>query len=344
MPAWNDYPHDYRAAETKSILAAAWAGECSLVLGLSGAGKSNLLAFLAHGGAGDLPVALADCNRLAEPAPAGLWRVLLRALGADKNAADSLDALENELFARLAGPPQRLAVLLDRFDSLPREVEGNLRALRDAFKYRLVLVLAARQAPEPGGELAELFFGHTLWLGPLSESDARWSAAAYAARAGLAWTGEEVTGLVSISRGYPSLLRAACQAHADGAPLEPAALRAHPSVRRRAAELLAGASAEDLSRSGLLDHPLLSRDGGVQETLTASEQRLLDHLRTHVGEVCEKDDLIRAVWSEDRIFQQGLRDDSLAQLVRRLRLKIEPDPEKPVHVQTVPGRGYRFLR
>jgi DNA-binding response OmpR family regulator len=52
--------------------------------------------------------------------------------------------------------------------------------------------------------------------------------------------------------------------------------------------------------------------------------------------------LIRAVWPEDRIFERGIRDDSLAQLVRRLREKIEPLPSTPRHIHSVPGRGYRF--
>ena len=51
---------------------------------------------------------------------------------------------------------------------------------------------------------------------------------------------------------------------------------------------------------------------------------------------------MRAVWPEDFIFEQGVRDDSLAQLVRRLRIKIEPDPSQPKYIQTVPGRGYIF--
>ena len=38
----------------------------------------------------------------------------------------------------------------------------------------------------------------------------------------------------------------------------------------------------------------------------------------------------------------GVRDDSLAQLVRRLREKIEPNPATPQHIHTVPGRGYKF--
>jgi two-component system response regulator RegX3 len=60
--------------------------------------------------------------------------------------------------------------------------------------------------------------------------------------------------------------------------------------------------------------------------------------------ICEKDELIRAVWTEDKVFEQGVRDDSLAQLVRRLRVKIEPDPSTPSFLLTIPGRGYRLIQ
>ncbi len=53
---------------------------------------------------------------------------------------------------------------------------SNLRALRDNFKYQLTYLIGARRPMDDRTELAELFFGHTLWLGPLSRSDALWSA------------------------------------------------------------------------------------------------------------------------------------------------------------------------
>ena len=89
-------------------------------------------------------------------------------------------------------------------------------------------------------------------------------------------------------------------------------------------------------------HPFLQAVPEAHNILTAAEHCLLEYLRAHAGQVCAKDDLIQAVWSEDRIFQRGLRDDSLAQLIRRLRRKIEPDPDAPLHILTVPGRGYRY--
>jgi DNA-binding response OmpR family regulator len=70
---------------------------------------------------------------------------------------------------------------------------------------------------------------------------------------------------------------------------------------------------------------------------------LLQYFQAHPGQVCEKDALIGAVWAEDQVQMRGVRDDSLAQLVRRLREKIEADPAKPRFIHTVPGRGYRFV-
>ena len=45
MSAWDAYPANYREAEVRAILAALRAGECVSVIGLSGAGKSNLIGF-----------------------------------------------------------------------------------------------------------------------------------------------------------------------------------------------------------------------------------------------------------------------------------------------------------
>ena len=75
--------------------------------------------------------------------------------------------------------------------------------------------------------------------------------------------------------------------------------------------------------------------------LTAHEDRLLTYFLEHAGEICAKDHLIQVVWPEEKVID-GIRDDRLAQLVRRLREKIEPDPAHPVYIRTCHGRGYRF--
>jgi hypothetical protein len=326
------------------------AGECVAVVGLSGAGKSNLIGYLANRSPLAAPrSALVDCNRLPDPSAEALYALARRSLGDAQRAVDEFQALEFAIDRRMASQPEGLCLLFDRFDFLSpanATLFGNLRALRDAYKYKLTYVTSTRRPLDPHTELAELFFANTLWLGPLSESDARWNVAHYAQRKGVAWDNATVSEILRFSGGYPSLLRAVCEAYSDGVPLEVRSLSEHPAIKRRVGEFWADQPGEDdLLRSGLAGQPLLStgRTSITDQQLTAKEHLLLEYLRQHPNLVCEKDDLIHAVWPEDRIFERGIRDDSLAQLIRRLREKIEPDPSSPSHIHTVPGRGYRYL-
>lgn len=347
------YPADYRARECAAVLAAIRAGESAAVFGLSGAGKSNVLRFLAEAHTtAEHPLVLLDVNRLAAPTGPALFGLALRALGAAEPGADPLAAVEAALSRRLTGARGSLTLLIDRFDALAAAdpgVYGQLRALRDAFKYQLTYVIGARRPPEARNELAELLFANTVWLGPLSDGDARWTVARFTQRKGLSWSERTTQTLLTLTRGYPSFLRAACEAHAAGCALNASALAAHPAVGARLEEFWADRPTEaELQQCGLAGlallgaaqpHPPLPFD---TDRLTAKEKQLLDALVARTGEVCGKDDLIRAVWPEDQVFEQGVRDDSLAQLVRRLREKIEPDPAHPRYLHTAPGRGYRL--
>ena len=297
---------------------------------------------------------LVDCNRLGEPSPPAFFDLAARSLKVDLPlqipAAPPLERLESALRGLVDSLPGPLSLLFDRFDVLPeaasRPIAGGLRALRDEFKYALAYVTATRRPLPEKGELAELFYAHTLWLGPLSQADARWSAGLYLARQQLALDEALFRQLMSLTWGYPSFLRACCEAYAAGCPLQPDALFTHPAVQRRLVEFWADApSPDDLRRSGLAGHPLLALHAngtGDEAGLTAKELLLLGYFQAHAGQVCEKDDLIRAAWPEDRVFEAGIRDDSLAQLIHRLRRKIEADPAHPQYIHSIPGRGYRY--
>lgn len=350
MTTWDTYPTDYRAAEVQAITAAARAGECVSLVGLSGAGKSNLLGFIANRvSTPKHRFILIDCNRLPQPAPAAFFRLIRRALDDSGEAADEFEALDSAVGRFLASSRQP-ALLFDRFDVFTRNPDpalfNNLRALRDYHKFELTFITSTRRPLPPDNEFAELFHANTLWLGPLGESDTRWNVARYAARKGLTWDDATADMIFNLSRGYPSFLRAACEAHAAGATAENIA--GHPAVQARIEEFWNDKPTdEELRRSGLDGHPWLaaarpSAPAFDTTHLTAKEHLLLNYFLAHPEVVCEKDDLIRAVWPEDKVFERGVRDDSLAQLIRRLREKIEPDPASPRHIFTVPGRGYRF--
>ncbi len=351
MTIWDSYPASYRHAEVEIILSAVRAGECAAVAGLSGSGKSNLLGFLAYQVKDTgLTWVLVDCNRMENASSAAFYQLISEALGERGPTGSRLAAVSAAIGRQLVQEATRICILFDRFDALPAAITpaiaGNLRALRDEHKYRLCYVIAARRPPDMQSELGELFFAHTLWLGPLQKEDARWTARQFAQRRGLDWKDGTIQRLVDLSGGYPAWLRAACEAHAGGAALDTAILRQHPAVKRRLSEFWADQPTRDMLAASCLEHnPLLGEAPPPEmdtSALTAKELLLLQHLQAHPAVVCEKDELIRAVWPEDRAFIKGIRDDSLAQLVRRLREKIEADPSAPRLIQTVPGRGYRF--
>jgi len=74
--------------------------------------------------------------------------------------------------------------------------------------------------------------------------------------------------------------------------------------------------------------------------LSPKEFALLAYLYEHRGQVCSKDDIGYAVWPE---YRQGVYDYQIENLVRRLRSRIEPNPNSPQLLVTVRGLGYKLI-
>lgn len=71
---------------------------------------------------------------------------------------------------------------------------------------------------------------------------------------------------------------------------------------------------------------------------TVTEFRLLDFMAHHAGRVFTRDQLLDAVWTDTRFVTPRIVDV----YIRRLREKIERDPENPRMIKTARGVGYRF--
>lgn len=72
-------------------------------------------------------------------------------------------------------------------------------------------------------------------------------------------------------------------------------------------------------------------------TLTAREYELLLYLVQNADRVVGRDEILREVW------QWAFGDTSTVTVhVRRLREKIEPDPQIPTYLHTVWGQGYQL--
>jgi two-component system phosphate regulon response regulator PhoB len=78
---------------------------------------------------------------------------------------------------------------------------------------------------------------------------------------------------------------------------------------------------------------------GKQVELSALEFRLLHHLASHPGLVFSRDQLLDRVWGNDR----SVTPRSVDVYIRRVREKIESEPQQPAYLQTVHGVGYRFV-
>jgi DNA-binding response OmpR family regulator len=78
---------------------------------------------------------------------------------------------------------------------------------------------------------------------------------------------------------------------------------------------------------------------GVPVELTAKEFDVLAFLVGHAQQVFSRSELLERVWGSSAEWQDPA---TVTVHIRRIRLKIEKDPQNPRWVQTVWGVGYRF--
>lgn len=126
-------------------------------------------------------------------------------------------------------------------------------------------------------------------------------------------------------------------------PFEPAELLARVrSVLRRSDSFAYGEPQGALAASGLQIDPvtnIVTLPDGAKTELTPIEFKLLHCLMRNPGRTLTHDQIISSVWGYD---YDGY-SNQIAVYVRRLRLKIEADPDDPKYVQTVRGLGYKFV-
>lgn len=123
------------------------------------------------------------------------------------------------------------------------------------------------------------------------------------------------------------------------------AARIRAALRR--AQLLEGAGAPSAT-SVRLDKVAdleIRRDLGIvlkagrELPLTRTEYRLLCEFADHAGQVLSRDQLLERVWGYEYLGDSRLVDAH----VRRLRVKIEDQPDDPRIIVTARGLGYRLI-
>jgi two-component system, OmpR family, phosphate regulon response regulator PhoB len=81
------------------------------------------------------------------------------------------------------------------------------------------------------------------------------------------------------------------------------------------------------------------RLGGELLDLTSKEFALLNFMAATPRQVYSRSQLLEHVWASSSEWQN---EATVTEHIRRLRSKIEQDPDKPLWIKTVRGVGYRF--
>ena len=80
------------------------------------------------------------------------------------------------------------------------------------------------------------------------------------------------------------------------------------------------------------------KSGNVSIALTPIEMQVLQVLMLAEGQVIDRDQLLSKVWNDSE------NNSNIVDVyIRRLRLKLEEDSNKPLHIISVRGIGYKFL-
>ena len=78
--------------------------------------------------------------------------------------------------------------------------------------------------------------------------------------------------------------------------------------------------------------------GNAPITLTPTEMQVLRVLMASAGQVVDRDQLLAEIWNDSE------NNSNIVDVyIRRLRLKLEEDADKPQHIISVRGIGYKFV-
>lgn len=87
---------------------------------------------------------------------------------------------------------------------------------------------------------------------------------------------------------------------------------------------------------------ILKGEQVLSDKLTSAEFKLLRFFLQNPDKIIDREEIITAVW-KDAKSTAGVTDQAVDQLIFRLRKKIEDDPNNAKHLETIKGRGFRFI-
>lgn len=78
--------------------------------------------------------------------------------------------------------------------------------------------------------------------------------------------------------------------------------------------------------------------GDHEITLTALQHNILLTL-ADANSICERQQLVEKAWN----YEKGVSDETIDKNISRIRDRLDDDPENPVYVKTIKGKGFQLL-
>ena len=110
------------------------------------------------------------------------------------------------------------------------------------------------------------------------------------------------------------------------------------AVMRRRGPLEAGDRSLTCGDVTVMTQQVKVYKNGQEVLLTALEYRLLLTLILNQGRVLTRSQILASIWDVDEDF---VNDNTLTVYIKRLREKLEDDPQNPALIKTVRGLGYQ---
>jgi DNA-binding winged helix-turn-helix (wHTH) protein/tetratricopeptide (TPR) repeat protein len=82
------------------------------------------------------------------------------------------------------------------------------------------------------------------------------------------------------------------------------------------------------------------RNDGTLVKLSPQPFRLLEMLASHAGQIVTREEIQKQLWGDDTFvdFERGVH-----KCINQIRNVLNDNPERPVYIETLPRKGYRFL-
>ena len=93
-------------------------------------------------------------------------------------------------------------------------------------------------------------------------------------------------------------------------------------------------------QKSIIQHGKVLKDNQELE-LTALEYKILVMLFENRGKIITREQILSYIWDNEENF---VNDNTLTVYIKRIREKIENDPNKPEIIKTVRGLGYKIER